>query len=311
MAEETQDAKQETADFRDAGLNAVMETSSTSIDQVSDEPDDTPLGDASGGDTAGAKDKEEPEKKEAGAEEDVPQPYHKDPAWQRLKTARDTARDEVTKEREARIAAESRAKALEDAAKAQPAPVPETKVEELPFKDTSKMSKDEILEWMQDDPVGYNANVVAEATYKASQIMDAKAQKAAQQTQVNTQVETITKALEGYQKDHPDFKEMWDKGEIKKFMEENPLHTTAISAYEAMTLDKRITAATEKAVKEAVEKTRKEFEAKGHATVTHASGTAPVISGSTDDDLKNASGRQADDIVLQRHLERQRAGAGR
>jgi len=67
----------------------------------------------------------------------------------------------------------------------------------------------------------------------------------------------------------PEAKEMWDKGELQKYMKENPGHN-AISAYREMTLEtaieKTVREAVEKAEKETRDKVYKEIKAKGLAT---------------------------------------------
>jgi hypothetical protein len=302
MAEENTETLKDTAeDYRSAGINAVMEVSSTSVDQVEDQPI-TPSPDAEktdGAEKADVKDDAKPddEGKEKEEKEDKgPVPY----------TRFSEVIKEKNTEREARLVAEAEARTLREerekraeiqAEKAKPA-------EELPYRDTSKMTKDELIEWKTDFPDEYEQNLVAKTIWETKQEVFKELDKRASQADYNTQIETISKALNEYKKVHPDFEEMWNKGDIKKFMDANPLYGTAVAAYEQMTLDKRISVATEKAAKEAADKTRKEFEAKGHAKVETGGGSGTVIRGSGDDSLKTARGRAAEDMVYKRHLER-------
>ena len=305
MAEENTETLKDTAeDYRSAGINAVMEVSSASIDQVEDQPI-TPSPDAEkpgGSEKAGGEDDTKPDdegKEKSDKEDKGPVPY----------TRFSEVIKEKNTEREARLIAEAEAKTLreerekrtetlaKEAEKAKPA-------EEVPYRDTSKMTKDELIEWKTDFPDEYEANLVAKTIWETKQEVFKELDRRASQADYNTQIQTISKALDEYKTAHPDFDELWNKGDIKKFMDANPLYGTAVAAYEQMTLDKRITVATEKAAKDAADKTRKEFEAKGHAKVETGDSSGTVIRGSGDDSLKQARGRAAEDMVYKRHLER-------
>ncbi|MDD4456313.1 MAG: hypothetical protein PHC98_01870 [Syntrophotalea acetylenica] len=174
--------------------------------------------------------------------------YDKDPAWQRIIQERNEARAKLA--------------ALES--KGQPPEKQES--EELPYKDITKMSPEEVREWMEDDPIGYEANRFAQFHYESRKLLE---QEQVQKTETNKIVDTFTQ----YAKENPDFDELWNSGKIEAFMQSNPGHN-AISAHMMITssnrnadIDKRIADAVAKATKEAEEKVVKNFQAKRNATV--------------------------------------------
>ena len=212
-------------------------------------------------------------------------PFHQDPDWQRMIKERDEARIE---------AASAKAK-LEVLA---PVKTAETKVE-LPaptYKDITTMSKEELIEWQEDDPHGYAANLyrqfVAEKTMEDEQ--------KAQQT-------TVQKTFQTYEEKNADFRQMWDSGKIQEFMNANPGHN-AISAHMTMTENTRIEAAVTKATKEAEERITKNFLAKRNAQVISDGG---VIKDTSDlpDELKNPQKYGGATSALSARLERMRAQA--
>jgi hypothetical protein len=88
----------------------------------------------------------------------------------------------------------------------------------------------------------------------------------------------VVSAYEAYAKSNPDFDEMWDSGKIQEFIAEHPEHN-AISAHMALTADKRIQEATERAVAEATAKTQKQFQAKRGASVLSGGPASSVVTG--------------------------------
>jgi hypothetical protein len=158
---------------------------------------------------------------------------------------------------------------------------------DLPYKDISVMSKEELLEWQEDDPVGYAANLQQQILHENREILKAEAAEKARKTEAETQQQTIRNTFETYEKDNPDFREKWDKGEIQKVMDENP-GIGAIGAHLKMTLDTRLKDAVAKAVKETTEKVTKNFQAKRNAEVISDEGSVKD-SGDTPDELKNPS----------------------
>ena len=209
-------------------------------------------------DTKGAENKDGGEKAK---------PYHQDPDWQRMMKERDDARME---------AATTKARLEEREKLSKPAEPKEDKP--LPYKDITKMSKEDLLEWFEDDPVGYEANKFQQFLHEAKQVLE---------TERSNQQKTasVQGTYEKYQNANPDFKEKWASGEIQKYMDDNPGHN-AISAHMAMTETTRIEAAVAKATKEAEERVIKNFQAKRSATVISGGPGAKGKEG-VPDELKN------------------------
>ena len=153
----------------------------------------------------------------------------------------------------------------------------------LPYKDITKLDPDparnkELLqEWMEDDPVGYAANLYQQIYHEINTDM-AEKQASSQRT---TSIEGTYKEFET---ENPDFKVMWDSGQIKEFMSTHPGHN-AMSAYLSMNKEKSTADAVAKAVKEAEERVKKNFQAKRNATVISDGGS--VKTDGEPDELKH------------------------
>jgi hypothetical protein len=85
----------------------------------------------------------------------------------------------------------------------------------------------------------------------------------------------IEKTYVTYAKENPDFDEMWDGGDLKAYMDENPGHT-AISAHQMLTMEKRIQGAVEEATKDAEKKAASNLKVKQNARVL---GSGPSAGG--------------------------------
>jgi hypothetical protein len=136
------------------------------------------------------------------------------------------------------------------------------------------MADDDIVETFSKNPKGFLSTF-------ANQIVE-HIGKTAQDHQNKVQTETLQSSIErtfdDYAKKNPDFDEMWDSGEIKRFMDENPGHN-AISAHMMLTGDKRVQDVAEKAKKEAEEQTLKNINAKRGAQVLSV-GAKPRVASS-------------------------------
>ena len=148
------------------------------------------------------------------------------------------------------------------------------------FKDINTMSAEDIREWQEDDPKGFALNVQQQATWEARQAL--KSEGLRDQT-----VSGIEKTFSDYAASNPTFNDMWESGEIEKFMNEHPGHN-AISAHMAITastgktdVQKQIEEAVAKARKEEREKVTKDFQAKRNATVI-SSGAGATGRGTAD-----------------------------
>lgn len=192
-------------------------------------------------------------------------------------------------EKEARIAAEAKLAQFEKTLDPALFPPDDRRPD---FKDTSKMSADELREWQEDDPVGYAANLRKEAAWEARQAIRAE-------TIRNETVSRIEQTFTQYAKENPTFNGMWESGEIERYMNEHPGHN-AISAHMALLagrqagdvqamIDKAVKEAVSKATKEAEERVRKDFQAKRGATVITSAAAARGNDDGVDAALKDTN----------------------
>lgn len=227
----------------------------------------------------------------AKADDEVPDEFHKHPAWQRIIRERDTAKDTAD-------ALTKRAEALETA-------TPQDiggEAESQKLIDIGKLTTEELLEWQNDDPKGYMQNFLAVATQDISKTLrDEFAQKAQQ--------DKTDETFDAYAKDNPTdksgtgFMQMWDDGRLRTFMDASPGHN-AISAHMALTAKSRIDLAVEEAVTKAKTEMTKQQQAR---VVTDGLGGAPGYSPSTEDQgLKNTKKRGGKISVLADRLLKRR-----
>jgi hypothetical protein len=295
--------------------DANMTVSSSDPDGLLSSPDGSaapiPTGDQNG-DDAGKKDGDAPAsganddgkgKAASGAEDEIR--YDQLPRFQELNA-------KVKEEREARIAAEAKLALLEKSP-LNPDWLPAAN-DQMDFKDTSKMTAEELREWQEDDPVGYAANLRKEAAWEARQAIKAESLR-------NDTVSRIEQTFNQYAKENPTFNEMWESGEIERFMNEHPGHN-AISAHMVMTagkqsgdmkamIDKAVAEAVAKATKETEERVRKDFLAKRGATVISSTSAARSADDGVDTALKNTNQFGGTTTVLASRLaEMRRRAAG-
>lgn len=118
-----------------------------------------------------------------------------------------------------------------------------------------------------------------------------------QKTQQELTKSKIVQDYEKYAKDNPDFDELWNNGEIQKFMNDNP-GNTAKSAHMLMTqekretqrqaeIEKRIQEEVEKKVAEERDKIKKSFAAKQGASVLSSTPAKPPTAQSSNMDLQD------------------------
>lgn len=236
-------------------------------------------------DAKGAEDK--------SAKADDPDRFDKHPRFQELIKDRDTLRQELA-------SIKGKLEVLT------PKETAEAKAEPLPFIDITTKSKEELLEWQEDDPKGYAANLYRQMLHETRQTL--KAEQA--QLQKTTSVQ---QTYANFEKENPDFREKWNSGEIQKFMEAHPGHN-AISAHMALTEKSRVEsekakvdAAVAKAVKEAEERVTKNFQAKRNAQVISEGGAIKEIG--TPDELKHPDKYGGPTATLALRLERLRQAA--
>lgn len=185
---------------------------------------------------------------------------------------------------------------------------PKAEVKEvIPYKDIAALTAEQIAEWQSDDPKGFAENLKAQAKYEAEKSIRNEIES---RTRRESEQNAIKKTYEKFEKDNPDFRKMWDAGEIMAYMEQNPGHNP-ISAYREMTLEAKIAEATAKAKKEAEDEVTKRFQAKKKATVlTGGPGSVhvPVEEDHRFKDSKTHGGRT---VVLAEKLAAMRRGAGK
>ncbi|MFA5378006.1 MAG: hypothetical protein WC455_19805 [Dehalococcoidia bacterium] len=233
--------------------------------------------------------------------------FDKHPRFQELISRTKTLEESLQTEREARIRAEAERDVVQKAS---------TKVEkpkELPFKDTSEMTGEEIAEWLATDPKGYNANLRAEAKYIAQQELKRELE-IRDQTLSKTQRDNKIKAdYEQYEKDHPDFIEMWNSGKILAYVEAHPGYSP-IAAHMALTREAREKTIRDEALKDAnqklkdaEEKAKKDAEAKRKASSVLGGGPAARPGEPVDAELQNTKERGGPVTVLFERLKKMRA----
>jgi hypothetical protein len=130
------------------------------------------------------------------------------------------------------------------------------------------MSEEELLDLQATNPAKYHQMLVDSLT---KQITDTVSQSVTKATDQRSYEESVGKTFEAYAKEHPDFDDMWDSGDLKRYMDSHPGHN-AISAHMAMTSEARTKAAVDAAVKKATDKMRNDLRTKGRAAVL---GTGP------------------------------------
>ena len=154
---------------------------------------------------------------------------------------------------------------------------------ELPYKDWSKMSTEDLLDWQDTDPKGFLDNINKFVSHSIESGITSYQQQLAQQAQQQTAEQKVVSTYEQYAKENPDFDEMWDSGKIKAFIDKHPGHN-AISAHQAMTAERRI----EAAVAEALKKHETAIKSKRAASTVLGTGPAsvPTASKQADNDLR-------------------------
>ena len=169
------------------------------------------------------------------------------------------------------------------------------------------MSKEQLLEWQDEDPHGYYQNALREAEYNLSKKFEEKIQGKSFEDAVAT-------TYSEFAKQNPDFDELWDTGEIKDFMNSTPGHN-AISAYYALTAGKKAEEAQKamddriaSAVKEAEKKAQEAYRVKRESSVLSAGPAWSGLAQSDSPELKDPKKFGGDTAVLaQRVIQRMKA----
>jgi hypothetical protein len=107
------------------------------------------------------------------------------------------------------------------------------------FKDMSILSDEDLLNWMEEDPQEFVKNLAAQIKSETIEGVSGMLQDRAELQKKNDITKKINSTFETYAKKNPDFDKMWESGELKKYMDENPGHN-AMGAHMALKLTKRI-----------------------------------------------------------------------
>lgn len=189
----------------------------------------------------------------------------------------------------------------------QVAPKEPTTPAELPYKDTSLMTSEQLLDWQSEDPKAYQDNLRKEMDYRITQGINSFKEEFTSQANEQTEEQKVVKTFDAYAEKNPDFNKMWDSGEIKTFMDANPGHN-AISAHQTLTEEARTQASVDKAVDAALEKATTDLKAKRKSAVLGTGPTSVPATGVSDAELKEPGKYGGATSVLASRLAARRAG---
>lgn len=179
---------------------------------------------------------------------------------------------------------------------------------ELPYKDLSVMTDEEILDWQSEDPKGYVENINKMVAHQIQNGISTALTQNSEQTQQANMEAQVEKTYKAYATENPEFDSMWATGDIKAYMDQNPGHN-AISAHMAMTSETRQQKAIDDAVAEALSKaeTARRSTRKAGSILGPGPSSVPTSPKSSDDELKNPQKYGGSTSVLAARLERMRA----
>lgn len=190
------------------------------------------------------------------------------------------------------IKAEARLETLEkqqaEILKAVRTPQPNQQVPDKGLVDIFKMSDEQIIDAIEKNPKGFLANFGKQIQQSVIQTLTKTGQANQAQAQKQAQEKAIEQLYSKYEKENPDFVEMWEKGSIQEFMEKNPGHTP-ISAHKMIKLEGEKTAAVEKARKEEAEKLAKAARRGRRVILSGGPSGAPPNGTNSDADLKDTT----------------------
>lgn len=151
--------------------------------------------------------------------------------------------------------AEKRNAELEGKTKTEPKQDQKQDAEKLNFKPMHVMSDDQLQDWLDKSPLEFISNLASQIIYEARRdIMG--------EIETRNRRSTYQTKLAEFGEKHDGFNDLLNSGKIEDFVRSNPGHDV-FSAYYEMTSDKRESSVQEqidKAVKEAVEKTKQEMQ---------------------------------------------------
>jgi hypothetical protein len=179
---------------------------------------------------------------------------------------------------------------------------------ELPYKDLTSMTDEQILDWQSEDPKGYVDNLNKMIAHQVQTGVATALQSKTEQDQQATIEAQVEKTYQAYATENPDFNSMWDSGEIKTYMDQNPGHN-AISAHMAMTAETRHQKTIDDAVAQALKQaeTARRSTRKAGSILGPGPSSVPTSAKTSSDELKNPSKYGGSTSVLAARLERMRA----
>lgn len=183
------------------------------------------------------------------------------------------------------------------------------KPEDPGYKDVSKMTATEMREWMEEDPIAYTANIAKQIRAEVTKDVEG-------QFSQRSHEDKMLKTFDDYAAKNETFDQMWDSGEIQRFIDKNPGHN-AISAHMALMSDGnakgveiQIKDATEKAIKKTEERMIKNFKAKKGAQVLSSGPTTTgTVQGKIAPELKDPKKFGGINTVLAARLRERRQAA--
>lgn len=174
--------------------------------------------------------------------------------------------------------------------------------EDLGYKDISKMSAEDLRDWIDDDPLAYTANIAKQVRAEVTSEMNENVQKRSYE-------DKIIRTFDDYASKHKSFDTMWDSGELKSFIDKNPGHN-AISAHMALTAEVKLNTAIEKAQKETEERITKQFKSKiGARTIPAGPASTGTAQGRLSPDVRDPKKFGGKDTVLAARLKERRRQA--
>lgn len=287
------DAKDQREHDADAGVGTSADDAATHDLDLDDfhDLDKDPTGESLKTDDEGVLTTDEPD----GAKDEVP-PFHEHPRWQEMLTERDDLKKQV----------EEQGGTLEDQAKRideydrhlrmmdtlsrhqpQPQASPEPPATD-PFDEILSMPEEKIIDEFQKSPrqflESFGQSITQKALVNAESVAYARAQD-----------DAITKGIDQFADENPDFMDMVIAGDIARFIDRNPIHN-AISAYNH--LKSEAYAQDDSAIEEYEKQIREDERDKTLASIRAKQG-AQVLDGSTGATGPNAGANTAIDPDLQ------------
>lgn len=225
--------------------------------------EDQPAGDGTGMDNGGKADDEENTR------------FDQHPRFQQLRKERDD-------ERKARERLEAQMEILTKVVDAPP-DVEGEKTDNLPYRDTGKMTEEELAEWQANDPKGFVDNLAAKI--KHDLLVDMQ-----RQSEATSRRNAIEQTYARFAEKNPDFRSRWETGEIKKFIERNPGHNPMSAYHDIISEDREKSVQTR--IDEAVAKAKTDTEKEVLARIkskqkANVLGAGPAITPVRDEDASS------------------------